>query len=111
MRVDVEIGVDFKSEHNFYTGLTQNISEGGLFIASDNMRRVGEHIRIRFTLPDDPLAIEADARVVWTREHSTLFRRDGAHGYGIKFIDLAPAAAESIQAFIKRREPIFFDLA
>ena len=32
-RFDLEVKVDLESDHNFYTGLTQNISAGGLFIA------------------------------------------------------------------------------
>ena len=33
-RFDLEVTVDLESDHNFYTGLTQNISSGGVFIAT-----------------------------------------------------------------------------
>ena len=41
-RFDLEVKVDLESDHNFYTGLTQNISAGGLFIATHHLR---EHRR------------------------------------------------------------------
>ncbi len=39
-RFDLEVKVDLESDHNFYTGLTQNISAGGLFIATSALNRV-----------------------------------------------------------------------
>jgi len=33
VRHDVELEVSLESESNFYMGLTENLSEGGLFIA------------------------------------------------------------------------------
>jgi Tfp pilus assembly protein PilZ len=50
-RYDLEIKVDLESEHNFYTGLTQNISAGGLFIATHHLRRIGDRIALKFQLP------------------------------------------------------------
>src|SRR4029079_19692672 len=47
-RYDLEIKVDLESEHNFYTGLTQNISAGGLFIATHHLRRIGDRITLKF---------------------------------------------------------------
>ena len=38
-RFDLEVKVDLESDHNFYTGLTQNISSGGVFIATHHLRR------------------------------------------------------------------------
>ena len=50
-RFDLEVKVDLESDHNFYTGLTQNISAGGLFIATHQLRRIGDYIKVSFSLP------------------------------------------------------------
>ena len=42
-----EVKVDGQSTHNFYTGFTQNISEGGLFIATGEVIDVGTEIAIK----------------------------------------------------------------
>ncbi len=51
-RFDLEVTVDLESDHNFYTGLTQNISSGGVFIATHHLRRIGDRITLKFTLPE-----------------------------------------------------------
>ena len=33
-RADVQIAIDLGSEHNFWSGLTMNMSEGGVFVAT-----------------------------------------------------------------------------
>ena len=50
-RFDLEVKVDLESDHNFYTGLTQNISSGGLFIATNALRKIGDRITLKFSLP------------------------------------------------------------
>ena len=108
-RADLEVKVDLESEHNFYTGLTQNISAGGLFIATHKMRWVGEIVRVKFSLPGRALPIEVDCEVRWIREASHLRRIDGAHGIGVRFIELPPDAAAAINRFIVRRDSLFYD--
>lgn len=108
-RHDLEIAVDLESDSNFYTGLTQNISTGGLFIATHQMKRVGDHLRLKFTLPGNPRPIEVDTEVRWIRENSSLHRTDGASGMGVRFIDMAPADAAAIQSFLENRDSLFYD--
>src|SRR3954452_21047248 len=95
-RFDLEVKVDLESEHNFYTGLTQNISSGGVFIATHHIRRIGDRITLKFSLPgsDQTLAVETEVR--WIRENSALQRIDGASGMGVRFINLTPEASAVI---------------
>jgi uncharacterized protein (TIGR02266 family) len=108
-RFDLEVKVDLESDHNFYTGLTQNISAGGLFIATHHLRRIGDRITLKFQLPgsDQPLAVETEVR--WIRENSSLQRVDGATGMGVRFINLAPEAAAAIQKFLQNRDSLYYD--
>ncbi|MES1157988.1 MAG: TIGR02266 family protein [Haliangium ochraceum] len=108
-RFDLEVKVDLESDHNFYTGLTQNISAGGLFIATNAIRRIGDRITLKFFLPGstEPLAVETEVR--WIRENSALNRVDGATGMGVRFVNLSPEAAQAIQSFIESRDSLYYD--
>ena len=108
-RHDLEIAVDLESDSNFYTGLTQNISTGGLFIATHQIKRVGDHVRLKFSLPGSPRPVEVDTEVRWIRENSSLHRTDGASGMGVRFINMSGDDAKAIQAFIQSRDSLFYD--
>lgn len=108
-RHDLEIAVDLESDSNFYTGLTQNISSGGLFIATHQIKRVGDHVRLKFTLPGSPRPIEVDTEVRWIRENSSLHRTDGATGMGVRFINMSHQDAEAIQGFLGDRDSLYYD--
>lgn len=108
-RFDLEVSVDLESDSNFYTGLTQNISAGGLFIATNAIRRIGDRITLKFSLPGraEPLSVETEVR--WIRENSALNRIDGATGMGVRFVNLSPDAAQAIQQFIESRDSLYYD--
>ena len=108
-RHDLEIAVDLESDSNFYTGLTQNISTGGVFIATHQIKHVGDHVRLKFTLPGNPRPIEVDTEVRWIRENSSLHRTDGASGMGVRFMNMSQADAEAIQNFLGNRDSLFYD--
>src|SRR5690242_18025634 len=43
-RFPIEVSVDLVSEHNFFAGLSLNVSEGGLFVATHLVRPVGSRL-------------------------------------------------------------------
>jgi uncharacterized protein (TIGR02266 family) len=108
-RFDLEIKVDLESDHNFYTGLTQNISAGGLFIATHHLRRIGDRISLKFMLPGNEAPVQVETEVRWIRENSALTRADGATGMGVRFINLSPGATAAIQQFLATRDSLYYD--
>jgi uncharacterized protein (TIGR02266 family) len=108
-RYDLEVKVDLESDHNFYTGLTQNISAGGLFIATHHLRRIGDRITLKFQLPGSDQSVAVETEVRWIRENSSLQRVDGATGMGVRFINLSPEAANAIQTFLQNRDSLYYD--
>lgn len=108
-RYDLEVKVDLESDHNFYTGLTQNISAGGLFIATHHLRRIGDRITLKFALPGTDQTVAVETEVRWIRENSSLQRVDGATGMGVRFINLSPEAAAAITAFLQSRDSLYYD--
>ena len=108
-RFDLEVKVDLESDHNFYTGLTQNISSGGLFITTHHLRKIGDRITLKFTLPGSEKVIAVETEVRWIRENSALMRADGGTGMGVRFINLSPETSAAINAFVQARESLYYD--
>lgn len=105
-RVSLRTRIDVDSASNFYTGFVENISSGGLFISSRELREIGEIVRIRFTLPDAGPPIEADAIVRWVRELNPT--SDVVSGFGVEFGLMTERDRARINAFIEQRAPIFY---
>ena len=105
-RYAVDLDITLSSEHNFYQGFAENISTGGLFIATHQLRPAGEKFEITLNLPGHP-EIKAIGEVRWVREYSE--RSDVPPGMGIRFVSLPDWAAPAITQFLKDREPLFYD--
>ncbi len=106
-RLNIEVEVDLESDNTFYTGLTENISEGGLFVATFDLHPVGTEFNVSLTLEGMP-TIEARAEVRWLRESHTA-SRDYAMGMGMRFLDLAEDDRATIQAFMECRAPLYME--
>lgn len=106
-RVQLETDVTFESDHNFFTGFMEDISEGGLFIATYKLQPMGTQIEVTFTLPDGHI-VRATGSVRWVRDPRD--ESPGAPpGMGIQFDELLPEDREAIHAFIGARAPIFYE--
>ena len=107
-RIPMEADVDFSSESNFYNGFAENISEGGLFIATWQIGKVGDKVALKFRLPDSVDLIECEGEVRWLREQNP-DTPDVAPGIGIRFVGMRPEQQRRVEEFIREREPLFFD--
>ena len=106
-RASVELEVNLGSEHNFYAGLAENLSAGGVFVATHNLQKVGSKIDLSLRMPDSEEVFQLVGEVRWVRVYNV--HSDTPPGLGIRFIELSPAAAAAIERFLGQREPLFFD--
>ena len=106
-RFSVDLEVTMSSDHNFYAGFAENISSGGLFVATYVRRRKGDRLEIVFNIPSHPEPIRATGEVRWVREYSE--HSNVPPGFGVRFVDLPDDAALAIDRFLKDREPLFYD--
>jgi uncharacterized protein (TIGR02266 family) len=106
----IAVEVTAQSETHFYTGFSQNISEGGLFIATYDTRPVGERFPVEFTLPTASAPLRCMAEVAWVREYreGADLTGDSVPGMGLRFIGLGDDSRAQIAAFLEQREPLFF---
>lgn len=107
-RTAVYANVDLHSEHDFWSGLSMNMSEGGLFVATHNFVPVGTLLVINIQLPRErePLVMLVEVR--WTRRYSG--QEDVPPGLGLQFIERNEASLAKMRRFVATlREPLFFE--
>lgn len=83
------------------TNYTVNMSSGGIFIETSNIRRVDTPLVIKFNLPDNDIIITCKARVAWTNEPGQLKKLIYPSGMGIQFLDLSLENLQAIRNFLK----------
>lgn len=106
-RCSVDLDVSLGSEHNFYAGLAENISSGGVFVATHMVKPVGQVIELTVHFSDSDRVIKALGEVRWVREYNE--SNDVPPGMGIRWKNLSAEDAEAIKAFAEERAPLFFD--
>lgn len=106
-RVPVDCGVTFTSESNFYVGFTENVSRGGLFVATTDLLPPGTPVNLRFTLPGETSPTYVDGVVRWQRWAEDVGEQI-APGLGIEFVELDPVIRARIEEFVDRRAPLFY---
>jgi uncharacterized protein (TIGR02266 family) len=105
--IDVEADVTLESESQFFAGFSENIGDGGIFVQSWATKKVGDHLTLRVTLPDDDEPIETVGEVRWVRAYDRT--HETPPGFGISFLDLDEHDKARIDRFLKQRKPLFYD--
>lgn len=105
-RTFVETDIGLLSESHFYAGLSQDLSSGGLFVATYQPKPPGTEVSLFFVLPDG-YQVEAEGVVRWTRDAGP----DAAPGMGIAFQRLSTEDVEAIERFCHDRAPLYHDSA
>jgi len=107
-RFTCNVEVTLESESTFYQGFTENISTGGLFVATYDVKALGHMIHLVFSLPNYDKQIELDGEVRWIREYNPM-NPDMIPGMGVRFIGINGAEQEAIEQFTAMKEPLFYD--
>jgi uncharacterized protein (TIGR02266 family) len=102
-RVRVEADITLASESQFFTGLTADLSGGGVFVATYRVLPLGCPVAMQLALPDGDLLARGTVR--WLRGASS----DGAPGLGIAFDGLDPIARLRVECFCQTRAPLLYE--
>ena len=106
-RRQIEVDIGIHSGTNFFTGFSQDISSGGLFVATYDVLPIGAKINVNFQLPDGPV-LSLDGTVRWVREYNETVP-DVEPGMGIQFEDISAEGSVAINRFMEQNQPIFYD--
>jgi len=107
-RAHLEIEVDFFDETTFYNGFSENISAGGIFIATYKPVSLGTRISLSLTLPGEQ-TIEVTGTVRWVRDVRNPDESKASPGIGVQFEGLSAEAQRTIEEFVAQRPPMFYD--
>ncbi len=112
-RAEVETPVDIETAGQSFVGVFRNISVGGVFVATDHLRSVGERVSLKFALPGRERSLSVQAEVRWTREAEAVEaeaveveaanQSAPASGMGLRFVNLPVGALISISEFLESR--------
>ena len=91
-RVSLGISVSYRVGNAIATGLTINISHGGLAIRTTNPLAVDTAVRARFRLPGGKQDVEVEARVAWANQRL---------GMGLQFTRIGTAQQAQIDQYVQ----------
>ncbi len=100
-----EVELSAQWDHQFFTGFTENISAGGLFIATHDIQPLGTRFRIAFTVPEIGRTFEPMCEVRWHRPVGA----GGTGGMGVNFIDLSAEEQDTLDEVLRHAETLFYD--
>jgi uncharacterized protein (TIGR02266 family) len=107
LRRHYEQQVEFRAESHFFAGITQDISTGGIFVATYQLLPVGTALSIQLELPDGS-ELEAEGVVRWVRRAAN--QHSERPGIGIAFKNLSRENLERVTAFCRERPPLYMEL-
>lgn len=108
-RTSLRVEIDVYSAHNFWSGLTMNVSEGGVFVATHWHMQPGTMVIVDMNIPGESEPLIALAEVRWSRAFSS--SSDNPPGIGLQFVHICDDALAKIRRFSERvRQPLLFEI-
>lgn len=103
-----ETEVSLETGSQFFTAFSQNISSGGLFIATHELLKLGDTTRVRFRIPSIEEEFDVQAEVRWIRPPRE-DTPDLLPGMGVSFVNLSAAQSAILNKYLDSAETIFYD--
>ncbi|MBI2373693.1 MAG: TIGR02266 family protein [Deltaproteobacteria bacterium] len=99
-RVPADVKVDYRTVGSFITDYSANLSKGGVFVRTSIPLRVGEHVRLRITLPGNDLPFGLEGVVRWTNTGAD----EAEAGMGIEFVNFEGEVRDRLRSFVDMLE-------
>jgi len=106
-RALIEVVLHASSESNVWLGFSQDIAEGGVFVASYVAHPLGARLELDLHVHDRDEPVRVSGHVTWLRPASA--GDDLPAGYGVRLTDASHEATKLLTKFASRRTPIFYD--
>jgi uncharacterized protein (TIGR02266 family) len=95
-RVKLRIEVSYQKMDSYLHRFTENISEGGCFVETDEVLPPRTQVPLEFSFPNHPKPLEIIGEVVWVVE--------GSHsGMGIQYKKISPNARKLLREIVQSR--------
>jgi uncharacterized protein (TIGR02266 family) len=105
IRLALHANVTMKSETNFFAAMTENISDGGVFVATLSPPEIGEKVKLQISVEGEG-GVVVNGVVRWLRTSE-----DGYSGCGIQFVNLSSQAEQALSSLVGaiERDPLLAD--
>ena len=105
LRLALHANVTMRSETNFFSAMTENISDGGVFVATLSPPDIGEKVKLQISVEGEG-GIVVSGIVRWLRSSE-----DGYSGCGIQFENLSPEGKRAVDTLVSsiQRDPLLAD--
>jgi len=105
LRYPLEADIDTDSQSNFWSGFTENISEGGVFVSSTNPPEIGDCLPVRISIQGDSMMVKAIVR--WHRHNE----QGEATGCGMQFVELDEAQITHLSTMLRNsgQTPLLYE--
>ena len=90
-RAALTVPVSYRVGNTISTGLSLNVSSGGIAVRTSSPLEIGAAVKVRFRLPKRDFEIEADARVAWA---------DRRVGMGLQFTRIDKNDKEAVEGYV-----------
>ncbi len=104
--LSLEVWLHGASDSNLYLGFTQDVAEGGVFVATYEERPIGATVELSLEI-DGKEPVKVAGQVHWTRPQGA--SDDLPVGLGVRLLAVSRELGQTLQAFAARRTPIFYD--
>jgi len=104
-RISIEVELHLASDSHFFSGLSGDISEGGVFVSTYRALAQGSLVDLEFSLPGSEHPLRARGEVRWHRDATP----HGPPGVGISFDELSEDDRKAIHRFCTMRPPLYYD--
>jgi uncharacterized protein (TIGR02266 family) len=104
-RTSLVVELHMASDSHFFSGLSGDISEGGVFVSTYRDLATGTPVDLEFELPGSSRVVHAKGEVRWHRSASP----GAPPGVGIAFEELTAEDRALIHRFCTLRPPLYYD--
>ncbi len=108
-RVSLQADIGLHSATQFFTGLSGDVSRGGLFVATWAPLPLGTEVTVSFVLPGGH-QVTAPGRVAWLKDPQRAGEGEDSPGMGVRFTTLTDRDRQAIERFLARRPPLFHEV-
>jgi len=98
IRVEKTLSLNYKDKQSFVDAYTENVSNGGLFITTENPFEQGEQFLLELQLPGLSDSMKIKCEVAWARKQGE--ETDDPNGMGVKFVEITKRDNQTLKQYL-----------
>jgi len=99
----VRVRLRFTDVETFVERFCPNVTRGGLFLATRNLREVGETVGFEIALADGTVVLAGEGKISWTKAPDPA-QPSRPFGMGVQFLSLQPASKPVLARLLQAKE-------